>query len=150
MGERIMKRPTAERSTDLILRGAGGGSIGILLFAWYWILATDGRTHPHRHAIALLPFVVLLGAIGGGVMGLLICLCEYAFQQTTCVIVRSLIGVCCILILEWFVGMFTLKDALSIRWLNVDWVVHLILLGVLPAGYAGVFAKPSVQWKPSS
>jgi hypothetical protein len=113
-----------------------------LLFLWYSVLTTDHRVA--RHTLALLPFVALIGAFVGGGMGLFIYLCEYALRRTTGVIARSLIGACYILVLGYFLGAFTLKTVLTFDGRTVDWGVSLILMGVMPAMYAGAFAKPSV------
>jgi hypothetical protein len=94
-----MRRPTTERTIDLLLRGAGGGSIAALLSTWCWILTT---AHVPGETFVLLPLIAIIGAVVGAGLGLFIWLCEYALQRTTGVVLRSLIGACYILSLACF------------------------------------------------
>jgi hypothetical protein len=134
-----MRGPTPERTLDLLLRGAGGGSIAFLLFDWYTILTAS---HVPRDALLLLPLAAFLGAMIGGVLGLFIWLYEYAFQRTTGVMVRSLIGAYYVLML----GLATLspEDALSLA-LSIEGMAIIILIGVLPALYAGMHQSLSAN-----
>ena len=135
-----MKRPTIERTTDLILRGACGGSIGMLLLFWYSFYRSLDP-----HVLAFLVPAAFIGGLVGIATGLLICLSEYTFSRTLGVIVRSLIGVCVILFLTWSLGTPALKynseDWKSLIWLLVDLTVPLVLVGVMPGIYAGAFAR---------
>jgi len=139
-----MKRPTIERTTDLILRGAYGGSIGMLLLFWNSFYRSLNPL-----VLAFLVPAAFIGGFVGIATGLLICLSEYTFRRTMGVIVRSLIGVCVILILTWSVDTLPLKyspgDWKSLNWLIVDLTVQLVLVGVMPGIYAGAFASPEMS-----
>ena len=117
----------------------------MLLLFWY----SEYRSLKPLAGLILLVPAAFIGGFVGIATGLLICLSEYAFKRTMGVIVRSLIGVCFILILIWSVVTPPLKytpgDWRSLIWLIVDLTVALVLVGVMPGIYAGAFAIPQVS-----
>jgi hypothetical protein len=116
----------------------------MLLLSWYSFYKSLNPL-----VLAFLVPAAFIGGFVGIATGLLICLSEYAFKRTMGVIVRSLIGVCFILILIWSVVTPPLKytpgDWKSLIWLIVDLTVALVLVGVMPGIYAGAFAATQVS-----
>jgi hypothetical protein len=135
------RSPISERITNLVLRGVGSGSIGFLLLALYSVIRTNNRAA--ALTLVFLPLFALIGAFVGGGMGLLIYICVYALRRNTGIIERSLLGVSYIMVIEWSLGMFTPKTSVLSAGPMVDWLLSLILLGILPAMYAGAFASPA-------
>lgn len=129
-----MNRGSAIR---LILRAAIGGSLGIVLLFFYVVY----RNPYQILATQYLPIIALIGALLGLVTGSIVCACSLILRRNVGIALRSMLGICFILIVAWYLGMLasntSFQEGSSWRWRGLDWMAILVFLGVLP----GLFAK---------
>ena len=119
-----------------------GGSIGIVLLFFYM-----AYRNPSQIAAGLyVPIFALVGALLGLVTGSVICACSFVVKKDVGILLRSVIGICLMLILAWSLGstaQTSFYEGSSLAWRVLDWLAIILLLGVLPA----VFARTTNQSK---
>jgi hypothetical protein len=128
-----MNRASAVR---LILRGAIGGGLGILLLFFYMVY----RNPYQVFGTPYLPIIALIGGVLGLVTGSIVCACSFILRRDVGIALRSMLGICFILIIAWSLGMLasntSFQEGSSWPWRGLDWIAILLSLGVMPALFA--------------
>jgi hypothetical protein len=127
----------------LVLRGAIGGSLGIVLLFFYMVYRNPYQILGTRY----LPIIAFIGASLGLVTGSIVCACSFMLRRRVGNALRSMLGICFILIVAWSFGLLarntSFQEGSSWAWQGLDWIAILIFLGVLP----GLFAKSANRSK---